>query len=68
MNSKINKDKELYKENLKKAISKYMETNIKKHYEYVEKLAVSMDDINKKFIPVLLKEINKDLMKIIDKS
>jgi len=55
------------KENLKFEIGNLIDCNIKRHYQYIHEKGLLMNDFNKKFIPLLLKELNKDINEIIDK-
>ena len=55
------------KENLKFEIGNLIDCNIKRHYQYIQEKGLLMNDFNKKFIPLLLKELNKDINEVIDK-
>jgi len=54
------------KSELKKKISEYIQANINRHYQYLLSSNIPMDSFNKKFVPALLKELNEDIMRIID--
>lgn len=54
------------KEKLKIHINELIQGNINRHYQYIGEQGITMNDFNRKFIPTLLKEINKDIDSLID--
>ena len=55
------------KDKIKNNISEYIQANIKKHYQYIGEEGIHMNVFNRRFIPTLLKEINKDIQEMIEK-
>jgi hypothetical protein len=49
-------------------ITKLINANITRHYQYITDHPLIMDPANQKFIPILLKELNKDIICIIENT
>lgn len=56
------------KEKLKKNIRDLIQSNIDRHYQYLGQGKLPINSFTRNFIPTLLKELNKDIMEIIDKN